>query len=149
MREYQFSASGGGKQRDLAFDAVGDDAACAHVDAEMASDPTPYSKGVLTAEGTTVGYRNMRNGGWIMGDVHFDDRPSFRGYSNRQLREAFTSIQNETHWKDAIDKVVPPDANLDLLAASAIFMAGTVLETEVVADGIRVTGAGYWACIGA
>ena len=62
-----------------------------------------------------------------------------------ELTEAFKLVQPETHWKDPIDKVVPSQTDLALIAEAVIHFTATVPTFEPVPGGYRVRAAGYLA----
>ena len=87
-----------------------------------------------------------------------DDQIVFRGFTRRDLKEAFDSaVAPGANWKDPIVTIVPNDGDLDLVVAGIEFMVGgptTVVARTFCRRGEDVTvrvvsNAGYYANIGA
>lgn len=69
------------------------------------------------------------------------------GFTEMQLHDAMTMIENKDHWKNPIDVVISTRF-LTIARAACIFYTGTELkdtDVEDRADLSRVTAPGYWA----
>jgi len=72
-------------------------------------------------------------------------------FTQEQLDEAFTKIQDPANWKDRIWGVIPR-SELAVSEEAAIHFAGTILsvfEVDGDPDSVVVEGAGYYVMIGA
>jgi hypothetical protein len=76
------------------------------------------------------------------------DREAGEGYTAGQLSAAFDLVKNRGNWKLPIDAVVPASADTRLIADACLHYAGSPVDFQPVKGGLRVTGAGYYACIG-
>lgn len=73
---------------------------------------------------------------------------TYGGYTTDQLRAAWELVKPPGNWKGPIDSIVPAGADLGAIAAACSFYAGSPVDIRRVLGGWRVTGAGYYACIG-
>lgn len=75
-----------------------------------------------------------------------------REYTEDQLREAFRKVRTAGNWKLPIDKVIPAPADEEwaLISEAVGYYTGSFADCQLSDDGqaIRVTAAGYYACIG-
>lgn len=82
-----------------------------------------------------------------------DGEPVRAGYSREQLSAAFDLVKDKGNWKNPIDALVDPGADLKAIAEATIFFAGSPADFVTVKRGgvekVRVRAAGYYACIGA
>jgi hypothetical protein len=75
-------------------------------------------------------------------------REVFGGYTDDELREAFSLVKNRENWKLPVDAVVPVDADMGRIDAAVAYFTGGGITQLKVKDGWRVLAAGYYACIG-
>lgn len=75
-----------------------------------------------------------------------------RKYTEDQLREAFGKVRTAGNWKLPIDKVIPAPAGEEwaLISEAVSYYTGSFADCQPSDDGkaVRVTAAGYYACIG-
>ena len=71
-------------------------------------------------------------------------------YSQEQLHEAFTKIQNKDNWKNPIDAVIDRKEE-ELITEAVVHFAGCVPTYEPIhgTTRYRVRAAGYYQTIGA
>jgi hypothetical protein len=72
----------------------------------------------------------------------------YGGYAADQLKAAFGLVKNRDNWKGVIDATVPADADLGAITAACAFFAGSPVDITETERGHRVTGPGYYICIG-
>jgi hypothetical protein len=72
----------------------------------------------------------------------------YGGYTTDQLKAAWEMVRPPGNWKGPIDSTVPADADLDAIAAACAFFAGSPVDIVKTERGHRVTGPGYYVCIG-
>ena len=73
---------------------------------------------------------------------------TYGGYTTDQLKAAWQAVRPAGNWKGPIDAIVSADTDLDAIYAACVFFAGSPVDIRPHTDGYRVTGAGYYACIG-
>ena len=69
-------------------------------------------------------------------------------FTDEQLKDAFTAVQNKEHWKNDVDAIV--DASLkDVVPVAIEWYTGTsrfaVMITDLPDEKIRVQASGYWS----
>jgi hypothetical protein len=72
----------------------------------------------------------------------------YMGYTREQLEAAFALVRNPENWKLPLDATVPADYDTSLIDAAVGFFTGSPCEFITMTDGVRVTAAGYYACVG-
>lgn len=72
----------------------------------------------------------------------------YGGYTTDQLKAAWELVKPAGNWKGPIDAIVPGDADTGAIDAACSFYAGSPVDIVKTERGYRVTGAGYYACIG-
>jgi len=73
---------------------------------------------------------------------------STKGYTRKQLSDAFDSIADPSNWKLPVTGIVKLD-DLDLYNEACIFFTGGPLTVEYIqCDRAAVSGAGYYEIIG-
>lgn len=77
------------------------------------------------------------------------ETPLRDGYTETQLRAAFDKVKNKRNWKNPINKVISADEDQRAISAAISWFCGSPCEFETLKSGqVRVTAAGYYACIG-
>jgi hypothetical protein len=77
-------------------------------------------------------------------------QPVFGGYTDDELRDAFELVRPAENWKLPIDATVPEGTDTDVILAAVCYFTGGPAFFEANGDGtIHVTGAGYYAQVGA
>jgi len=79
-----------------------------------------------------------------------DQVVSIKGYTHKQLTEAFEFIKNSEHWKNPIDAWIHP-SKFDICAEACVYFTGSRLERcqSAGSSALRVTAPGYYLTIGA
>jgi hypothetical protein len=72
----------------------------------------------------------------------------YGGYTTDQLKAAWELVKPAGNWKGPIDAIVPGDADTGAIDAACSYYAGSPVDIVRTERGYRVTGAGYYACIG-
>ena len=78
----------------------------------------------------------------------YNHQPVYDGYTQRQLHDAFDLVKNKSNWKLHINALVPNDVDRRLIEAACIYFAGSPPTFMREGKRLRVTAAGYYACIG-
>ena len=73
-------------------------------------------------------------------------------YSQEELKASFELVEDESHWKNPIDKTlgVKTMAELDCIVHAIIHFTASVPEiTHIYGNVFRVKSVGYYAVVGA
>ena len=86
----------------------------------------------------------------IAQEVTADDEVIYRGFTRGALDVAFSAISDKDHWKEPLNGEVP-EADVEVARAAAILYAGSPIQVRPGSKigMVRITGPGYYVCIGA
>lgn len=75
---------------------------------------------------------------------------SIKGYTHKELSDAFKLIQNGENWKNPIDAWIHPNS-FDVCDEACVYFTGSHLTRKqfVGSNALRVTAPGYYLTIGA
>lgn len=75
---------------------------------------------------------------------------SSKGFTHKELTEAFKLIQNAEHWKNPIDAWIHPE-KFEVCNEACVYFTGSQLTRKQWASSsaLRVTAPGYYVTIGA
>lgn len=72
----------------------------------------------------------------------------FNRWTREELAAAWKLVKPHPDWKDPVDATVPNEG-LDVIEDAVLFFAGSPVTFQPAGGGkVRVTAAGYYACIG-